>query len=527
MLWLLLACGPPSIPEGQTTLAYTVRSWEGEPLGEILLGEHEGDRVEHLDATLADGARYRLDARLDAAGGWEAVVHRDARWERHALSLAGEGTRWSRWRGLERLGGLLPTPAQALVDGYHLDALPGAGNSLLAWSLLIDDLPAEGSSLLEAVDPRSGRAVPLGLSLRERRAVQVGDETVQARRYFAWTGGHGYTLWVDLEGRLLSLSGLLEVGIASVHGFSPPAPLIAEPPPGVVVEPLTVRRPDLVLRGRRDRPEGQAPRGTVLLLHGSGPGTRDGDYGPVRAGVFRQLSAALVARGWEVLRYDKRGIGESQPEGEAVVRSATLADLTADAAAWQELGGPCQILVGHSEGAYIAVERAVQDPRVTGVILLAGPARRVDAVMRDQLRLVLSAQGAQEDEIALASRGQRAWLSGLSRADRDGAEGGDILRQWMRSHVAHDQEAAIAALSVPLLAIYGEDDLQVPPGPEVERLRALLGEQAEVRVLPGLDHMLAATQAPLGLGAYADPDRLLDARVIATVLDWLDRQACR
>ncbi len=517
LLALLLACGPPEIPEGAVDARYTLTDLHGEVVGEARLSAREGGRVERW-ALSQDDAEMSLQARLSPEGSWEAVVVSNARWERFALSR--ERGSWSRWRGLLREGGALTAPSVGMAEGYAEDALPGPESSLLAWSLLLDDRSGQLQAL---VDPRTGREVPFRLESREQRALADGR---QATRLFAWTGSQGHTIWVDEGGRLLALDGLAGSLRATLDGFQVPE-LAASPEPDAEVEPLTVTRPDVVLGGQRDRPRGGESRGSILLIHGSGPGDRDGDYGPVHAGVFRQLSAALVAEGWEVLRYDKRGVEQSQPSGGGELESATLDDLVADAAAFGALGGPCRVVVGHSEGAAVAAAVAGQDPAVQGVILLAGPARRLDAVLLDQLPLVLRAQGATEAEIAGAGRAQRASLAAL-RQEREGPLSKLDPRQsaWLASHMRHDQTEALRALRVPLLAIYGADDLQVPPAAEVPVLQAAMGARAEIHVLPDLDHMLSPTRAPLGLGAYHDPDRRLDARVISGMIEWLGNLVC-
>src|SRR5690625_4355385 len=64
----------------------------------------------------------------------------------------------------------------------------------------------------------------------------------------------------------------------------------------------------------------------ILLLHGSGPVDRDENANMGKMNVFKLLSEALVKEGYAVLRYDKRGIGESAGDFYA----AGLFDLVSD-----------------------------------------------------------------------------------------------------------------------------------------------------------------------------------------------------
>src|SRR5689334_7166275 len=87
----------------------------------------------------------------------------------------------------------------------------------------------------------------------------------------------------------------------------------------------TVRFPtadSLTLVGTLATPAHSA-RGAIVLLHGSEPGRRDNPY-------FAYLRERLVAKGWAVLSYDRRGVGES---GGQYSETPDLAIPAADAAA--------------------------------------------------------------------------------------------------------------------------------------------------------------------------------------------------
>lgn len=516
----LIACGPPELPEGQQTARYTLLSWEGEVVGQVSLGQAGEARVEHARAALSDLGDFALDLRAgeEDLSDLRAVVRIRDHWERWEIVPASEGLGWISQRGLERWGGDLLQPPLALVATWAPSRLPGVESSLLAWAPVLDD-PADRT--VSGLDPRTGRALPLRLETRARAVLALDGKPVAARRVFAWTAASGHTAWVaEADSRVLALDGLVGETEAVLDGLALPVEVEPALPAGIVETPEQVSRDGQTLRGLRDAPAGQ-PRGTVLLIHGSGPGDRHGNYGPVQPWLFRDLAWVLAARGWEVLRYDKR-------------RVATLDDLIADAAAWQELGrGPCQVLMGHSEGTYVAAERALADDRVDGVVFLAGPARRLDQVMAAQAWRVLGAQGAEPDELDALARRQRATMRALSLGrERDPLLAGlpDESLVWLRSHLRHDQGAVLSRLRTPALALFGAEDQQVPPDEEAVEMRRIFDASghpdATVTVLPGIDHLLMRAQAPVGLGAYRDPDRRLDPAVTNAVLDWLEARPC-
>ena len=75
-------------------------------------------------------------------------------------------------------------------------------------------------------------------------------------------------------------------------------------PAGVVEEPLTLGEGTWAVGGLLDRPTAAGRVPAVVLMHGSGPGTRDLDVGSAK--VFREIGWGLASRGIIVARYDKR-----------------------------------------------------------------------------------------------------------------------------------------------------------------------------------------------------------------------------
>ena len=114
----------------------------------------------------------------------------------------------------------------------------------------------------------------------------------------------------------------------------------------------------------------------VLLLSGSGPQDRDetlGDHKP-----FAVWADFLTKLGFVVLRVDDRGVGSSSGDAK-FLESTTTASYVSDAQAairflyTQPMVDTMRIFVlGHSEGANVAVKLANAQTDISGVISLAG-----------------------------------------------------------------------------------------------------------------------------------------------------------
>ena len=73
-------------------------------------------------------------------------------------------------------------------------------------------------------------------------------------------------------------------------------------PAGVHERTVAIGSGQWAVEGILTLPDRSEPVPAVLLMHGSGPGTRDGDVGPNK--VYRELAWGLAARNIAVLRYD-------------------------------------------------------------------------------------------------------------------------------------------------------------------------------------------------------------------------------
>jgi hypothetical protein len=414
------------------------------------------------------------------------------------------------------------------------------GGSFLGLAALVaGGIPEEGRDG-RAFNGISGLSVAYRIEKRERRRVTIGDREILADRAWFWTSTEGHTIWAA-EGELLYADGFAErLRVRREDFVFPEAPPAPEPEPFDEL-PISVERGDVHLAGTFCRPRAlAAPVPAVLLVAGSGPLDRDGGIPGLGSGILKPLAEAFAHAGIPSLRYDKRGVGESflfHEEG-----SMTLDDLVGDARAWverlmdmPEVAGV--FALGHSEGGYIVTRVALERPELMeGVIMMAGPARRLDAVIRDQTEAMLGAAGFSRDAIDETLSLQKTLFRRLQEGparrrmlDPSGGVPANLSEAWLRSHLANEATENLKALKVPLLAVYAQADLQVLPAVEVPVLEAALmtaeNPDVSIEVLPGLDHLFMETRGPLGTGIYADPDRRLPPAVERKVVAWVARRA--
>ncbi|ESQ94144.1 alpha/beta hydrolase family protein [Asticcacaulis benevestitus] len=304
------------------------------------------------------------------------------------------------------------------------------------------------------------------------------------------------------------------------------------------------------LAGTFSKPVGAGPLPAVVLISGSGRNTRDEEgYGHK---AFVVLADALNRAGIAVLRYDKRGAGQSTGDYDA----ATTADFAADAeAAVTYLASRSDVdpkhvgLVGHSEGGIIAPIVAGHLPSVSFAVLIAGVTVPGDQAALLQLEALDRANGKSETEIrkqlALlqqayavirASKNPEDARTQLTTAARPLIESGAYSQSQADDTIAlftspsrywllrYDPAVDLQNVHIPVLAIYGTLDLQVPPAGHVPALRAGLKDNPDVTIveLPGLNHLLqhATTGAP---AEYARIEETIAPEALKVITEWVTR----
>jgi hypothetical protein len=297
------------------------------------------------------------------------------------------------------------------------------------------------------------------------------------------------------------------------------------------------------LAGTLTLPEGKGPFAAVVLIAGSGANGRDEKvFGHA---PFLVLADHLTRHGVAVLRFDKRGVGQSTGDFAA----ATTADFAADAEAGAaylrsrpEIDRRRIGLIGHSEGGVIAPMVAERDPAIAFLVLMAGPGVRGDRIIMAQTRAIAAASGAPPAALEAGEARQRRFLDVLMAA-KDQAAAETAVRgmlegrmpdaaveaqvkvaasPWYRSYIAYDPAPALRRLRIPVLALIGSKDLQVPPDQNLPALRAALAgdPRAEVAELPGLNHLFqpATTGSP---AEYGQIEQTLSLIALDRISSWI------
>lgn len=296
----------------------------------------------------------------------------------------------------------------------------------------------------------------------------------------------------------------------------------------------------------------------VVLISGSGPQNRNEEL--LGHKPFLVLSDFLTKNGIAVLRYDDRGVGKSEGKFE----TATTHDFAADAEAaivYLKTRKDINIkkigLIGHSEGGIIAPIIASRSKDVAFIVMMAGTGLPGNEILLEQYKLIGQARGVDvsemQDDLSVnkqafdmikKSKDVNQLKSDLTvfftlEFDKDKnmslPEGvskemfiqeqiNQLTSPWMINFIKYDPAQALKKTKCPVLAIIGQNDLQVPAGSNLSAIQKWLkkagNKDATVKELPGLNHLFqeSKTGSP---DEYANIEQTISPIALYEIEQWI------
>jgi uncharacterized protein len=260
----------------------------------------------------------------------------------------------------------------------------------------------------------------------------------------------------------------------------------------------------------------------VILIPGSGAVDRDENVFGIA--IFTQLAGALAERGYMVVRYDKRGVGQSGGRDER----ATVQDYADDVlsvAKWLEKRKDVDkrhiSLAGHSEGGAVAMIAGSKRKEIAALVLIAAPGTRGSELILEQqshgLEVLQLPEAERAAKVDLQKRIQTAVITGV------GLEGlpEDVRKRadtpWFKSLLLFDPAELMNKVKQPILIVQGELDTQVPPHhaqklTELARARKKAAP-VEVLLLPKVNHLLV----PATTGEVSEYPDLKEKTIVPAV----------
>ncbi|PYR77675.1 MAG: hypothetical protein DMF87_15675 [Acidobacteria bacterium] len=393
---------------------------------------------------------------------------------------------------------------------------------------------APGTEFRAFVGPGAGAQVAFRLRSEVTEQMQFGTSTFDVHHYELVFDNAGAPLamhlYADNLGTLVRLSvpaQSLDFVRDDIAGALSRTHVTSNPGDEAVIIPAA----GFNLGATMTRPANAAARmPAVILVGGADSDDRDGTLFGVP--ILANLAGAVSQAGFLAVRYDKRGYGQSGGRRE----SATIADLSEDLRSivrWlskrKDVDNKRIAVLGHGEGAWVALLAAAHDKGIAGVISIDAPSTKgADLALEQQehaLDRLKATPAERAQKIELQKKIQQAVLTGK------GWEGvpPDLRKQadtpWTQSVLSFDPAEVIEDVRQPMFFVHAELDKQIPVS-HVERLVTLARNESksksvEVLTIRGVNHLLvpAVTGEP---DEYASLSELTVSKdVTGAVQAWL------
>ena len=292
---------------------------------------------------------------------------------------------------------------------------------------------------------------------------------------------------------------------------------------------ISISSGNLTLVGTLDV-SGPTPGPAALLISGSGPIDRDSNVKRLPINVMGQIAAHLGANGVTSLRYDKRGVGQSDGDYVSTGFHNNVDDARAAIEALRarrEVDPDRVVVIGHSEGALIASALAA-DERLAGVALLAGAANNGKDVLRWQARQVAPTLPKPVKWLMKLLR-QDLVRSQTKRLEQIESSTADVIRiqfvklnaKWFREFMSFEPNDSLRRAAVPVLAITGTKDIQVDAA-DVALMEHAVPTSFTGHLVEDVTHLLRAESGPASVRTYKKQARRpLDQRVTELLTEWV------
>lgn len=329
---------------------------------------------------------------------------------------------------------------------------------------------------------------------------------------------------------------------------------------GIAAHPLPYREelvtfgnraaPGVQLAGTLTLPPGSQRSPAIVLITGSGKHDRNAQIAGHELPLV--LADAFTRQGYAVLRYDKRGVGQSSGNYD----EATTLDFASDATA--ALGylrsrsdiNPAKVgLVGHSEGATIAAMIAARDPKVAYIVMMGGFALPGKILVAEQIRRMAIANGATAESVEQTYNLNRRLYAAIGASKNQADAEANVHKvladakptptqqqtdeammfarlPYMRFILAYDPTRPLSEVRIPVLALCGSRDLVVPPDVNLPALRKDLARDHDVTIveIPGLNHLFQRAETGLPQ-EWAQIEETIAPEALSMMSDWIGRHA--
>lgn len=300
-------------------------------------------------------------------------------------------------------------------------------------------------------------------------------------------------------------------------------PFIAQEVYSFPEKEIILERDAYNLKGTLMEPDAPSENHLVIIISGSGPTDRDGNNEFMKNNSLKFLAEALFESGLASFRFDKRGIAGSEI-GSLKEEDLVFEHFAEDVLGWirwlnQDNKFQKISIIGHSEGALVGI-LAAQKTEIYKFVSLAGPGFPIDEILKEQLKdqpqMIKDAAFPILDTLRAGKTVDNVnpILATLFRPSVQ-----PFLISWMK----YDPVAELAKLSVPILIIHGDSDIQV----SIENGRKLHSgnPSSKLEIIEGMNHVLkiSGNDYTENISTYNNPELGISKVLIEKLAEFLNQ----
>jgi pimeloyl-ACP methyl ester carboxylesterase len=313
---------------------------------------------------------------------------------------------------------------------------------------------------------------------------------------------------------------------------------------------IIIKNDSIKIGGTLTRPKDHETNQLVITISGSGPQNRNSNYNGFK--IFGQIADYLTRHDIAVFRYDDRGVGESTGN----FRQAGLNKLSSDVKAIlayfsknPEYSFTTFTLLGHSQGGYIAGRVAASDSLVDKIILMSSPAVSLEKILvyqagegasleKAMLDTLLGSQNYTQIIDTVVKRELKEYKSTPDSAKKRTltnpkkffykqmeAEVQNMKKPWIFSFLGFDPAEDLSKLDIPVLALFGGKDIQVPDSLNVEPMVAALDSanvSYQINRFKNANHLYQKAKTGLSSEYTKLPTKFIKG-FLPTITQWIKR----
>lgn len=319
-------------------------------------------------------------------------------------------------------------------------------------------------------------------------------------------------------------------------------------------EVMFINKEDKIkLSGTLTLPEKGGNFPIAIIVSGSGPQNRDGAIFGHKP--YLLIAHKLTQNGIGVLRFDERGVGDSEGDFSTATIESFSKDVKSaiDYLKTRKEVNTSQIgLIGHSLGGLIAPKVAVETGEINFVVLLAAPIVNGDQLMLSQKAAAERIGGLPEEAIIEGKETFGKIYDFIRSSDKAGKELGDDLNEMFRVEfngalseteissmtqqlvspemlgiIRSTASINLIKLNCPTLALWGDKDFQVSSEQNSTELTRIIEESEKdnykVVVLENLNHLFQECSTG-GIEEYPKIEQTISPDALDALISWVKQK---